>query len=347
MTDLVAPFGHEKVVIELGSRSGLPIVVAVHSTRLGAAAGGCRMWAYPSWRDGLADALRLSEAMSLKCAAAGLRHGGGKSVIVLPDATPPEAERRRHVMLDLGDIVEGLGGTYVVGEDVGVTAEDMFVASERTRYAACLPEDRGGSGEPAEATSVGVVAAIRVTARKALAGGGLQGARVVIVGLGQVGQRVARRLAAEGADLLVADIDPAKRSVAREIGASWIDPAEAIFAECDLLVPAALGGFLTPEVVPRLRTRAIVGPANNQLASVGVADQLASSGVLWAPDFVVNAGGVVYGIGVDIDKREVPDVMAEVATIGDRLDAIFTRADQLGSTPYAVAVEDALAAIGP
>ena len=190
---------HEQVAIAVGERSALPVIVAVHSTVLGHAVGGCRLWRYRDWRDGLDDALRLSEAMTLKCALAGLPLGGGKSVIALSPDTDLTPDVRRAAMLDLGDAVERFGGSYGVGEDVGTTAEDMLIARERTRYAYCLPESEGGAGEPSEPTAEGVRAAIGVTLERALGTAEVSGRRIAIIGLGQVGSRVARRLAAAGA----------------------------------------------------------------------------------------------------------------------------------------------------
>lgn len=336
-----AAFEHERVVLGQGVRSGLPIIVAVHSTTLGAAVGGTRMWTYPDWRDALTDALRLSSAMSLKNAAAGLDHGGGKAVIALPPATALSGERRVAVMRDLGDIVNSLDGELLVGEDVGTTGSDMVIVRERTKWTGGLPTSAGGSGEPAEPTAIGVYAAIEATARHAFGTEDLAGRTVCIVGLGQVGERLARRLSAAGAVLSVTDIDPRKRAVAEELGATWVDPAEALFTDADVLVPAALGAILTSESVPRLRCSAIVGPANNQLSHDGVAGLLAERGIVWAPDFIVNAGGVVFGVEVGLDGKSPEQAMNDVRGIGDRLSSVFARARQTSTTPLNVALEDA------
>ena len=328
---------HERVSITVGERSALPVIVAVHSTALGQAVGGCRLWRYQDWRDGLEDALRLSEAMTLKCALAGLPLGGGKSVIALAPGSELTAERRRAAMLDLGDAVDAFGGSYGVGEDVGTTAEDMLIARERTRYAYCLPESEGGSGEPSEPTAVGVRAAIGVTLARALGTADVSGLRISIIGLGQVGSRVARRLAADGADLLVTDIDASKRELAYELGATWTDTDAALRADADVVVPAALGGILTPASVTELRCAAIAGPANNQLADDGVADALHARGILWAPDFVVNAGGVIYGSAMEFEGCSREDAVARVGAITDSLDAVFSAAEQHSITPLAAA----------
>jgi len=341
----VADFNHERVVITRGRRTGLTIIVAVHSTALGRAAGGCRMWHYASWHEALDDALRLSEAMTYKSALAGLPLGGGKSVIALPPAYEPSADERRDVMLDLGDVVESLDGLYGVAEDVGTTAADMLVASERTRFAYCLPESAGGSGEPSAPTAVGVFEAIRATCEHVFGDDSVAGRRFTVVGLGQVGGRLARRLAADGASLAVADVDPAKRALADELGAVWLDPTTAYAKPTDVLVPAALGGVLTPAVVETLQCRAIVGPANNQLSSDDVADLIAARGITWAPDFVVNAGGVVYGALVDVAGQAPDEALAKVREVGDTLRRVYALAAEHGSTPAAAALQLARARI--
>lgn len=340
-----AGLDHEQVVIHQGRRSGLPVIAAVHSTRLGPAVGGTRMWTYPDWRDGLADALRLSEAMSLKNAAAGLDCGGGKAVIALPPGTVLPAERREAVMRDLGDLVGTLAGALIVGEDVGTNAQDMLIVREQTRWAGGLPASTGGSGEPAEPTAVGVYAAIEATARQMFGTADLSGRHACVIGLGQVGERLARRLAAAGVKLTVSDIDTGKQAIASELGADWADPDDAVFVPTDLLIPAALGGILRPDTVPRLRCAAIVGAANNQLADDSVAGLLSERGILWAPDFIANAGGVMFGVAVSLAGKSAASALDEVRGIGDRLAWIFDRAQQTSVPPLSVALADARARI--
>jgi leucine dehydrogenase len=328
---------HEKVLIQQGARSGLPILIAVHSTRLGPAAGGVRMTTYADWRDGLEDALRLSEAMTLKAAVAGLPYGGGKTVIALPPGHVVDEAGRRDVMLDLGDAIEGLGGSYRAGEDVGTTAEDMAVARERTAWAYCLPESQGGTGEPSEPTSIGVHEAIHAVLQHVYGEPTVSGRRVTIIGLGQVGGRLARLLASEGAILSVTDIDLRRKALADELGATWVDVDDALALPADLLVPAALGGVLTADVVARLDCRAVCGPANNQLATHDVADLLQAKGIVWAPDFVVNAGGVIYGGLVDIGSQPKDVALARVRAIGATTAEILALADAEVITPLAAA----------
>ena len=324
-------FRHEKLLVSRGVRSGLPIAVAVHSTRLGPAVGGCRMWPYPDWRDGVRDALRLSAAMTLKCAVAGLPTGGGKAVVVLPPGQRPDPARRRDVLLDLGDVVESLGGGYRTAEDVGTGTADMAIVRERTSHVLGL------TGEPAAPTARGVFAALEATVARFAGDPEPGGLRVVISGLGQVGSRLARMLAERGAVLTATDVDPAKRAVAAELGATWVAPGEEFTVPAEVFVPAGIGGVLTREVIDELRCRAVVGPANNQLAEDDGDLRLAARDILWTPDFVANAGGVVHTYlreaeGVDADVAE-----ARVRGIGDTVADLFERAERDRVTPLAAA----------
>ncbi|NUR91256.1 MAG: serine hydrolase, partial [Nonomuraea sp.] len=331
----VTALEHEQVVIRTGDRSGATIIVAVHSTALGTAAGGCRMWRYPDWRDGLEDALLLSRAMTYKAALAGLDLGGGKAVIALDEAA---GVSRRAVLLDLGDVVDSLGGAYRTGEDVGTTAEDMLVVRERTEHVFCLPTTHGGTGEPSGPTATGAHAAIRATLKRLYGTPDPAGRRITIVGAGQVGGRLARRLAAEGARLVLSDVDPAKRELAAELGATWAEPgAEVLGIEADVLVPAALGPAVRKADVDALRCAAIVGPANNQLDGDDVADLLAARGILWAPDFLVGAGGVIHGAMADLRGKSPAEVEERCRGIGHTLSQVYALADAHGLTPLAAA----------
>jgi leucine dehydrogenase len=320
-------FAHEQVVVRRGARSGLPVVVAVHSTVLGMAVGGCRIWRYADWRDGLADALRLSEAMTFKSAVAGLDAGGGKTVVALPPDAPLGPDLRRSVLLDVGDVVESLGGVYGTGPDVGTGPDDMVTIAERTRWVFCRPASAGGSGDSSPPTAEGVLAALRALCAYLPGPDGPAGRSFAVVGLGHVGEIVARSLAAAGASLVVADVDPAKEALARSLGAAWVSPASAARAEVDVLVPAALGGLLTAALVPQLRCAAIAGPANNQLAAPSVAGLLAERGVLWLPDPLVSAGGVIYGTGRELRGQPHDEAMARVRAIGDLVTAVLASAD--------------------
>ncbi len=329
---------HEDVVVHRGPRSGLYTFVAVHSTIRGPSLGGCRMWGYADARQALRDALRLSRAMTFKSAVADLPLGGGKGVIMTPPGVGLHGELRTAALLDFGDTVESLGGRYITAEDVGTSSHDMRVISQRTRHVVGLPRRMGGSGDPSPFTALGVESAIRACCQRVFSSSSLRGRSVAIVGLGHVGSRIAKRCARAGATVVLSDIDPNKRGLAEELGAAWCEPAEALEAEVDVLAPCALGGVFDHETVPRLRCRIIAGAANNQLASESVADLLVARGILWAPDFVANAGGVI-NITEELDVYDARAAHRRVRRIGGILLEIFDRADASGTTPLAAAMD--------
>ncbi|MFF2772960.1 Glu/Leu/Phe/Val dehydrogenase dimerization domain-containing protein, partial [Streptomyces bacillaris] len=245
MSVLPTELPHETLHVVKGRRSGLTISIAVHSTVLGPALGGCRVWNYDSWQEAVADSLRLAEGMTFKNAAAGLNRGGGKAVVYLPRGHQLTPTERYEVMLDLGDAVESLGGSYMTAEDVGTSAEDMSVVATRTAHVCGLPPAEGGVGEPSDATAAGVYAGLLATLERATGSRDVSGRRVTVLGLGHVGSIIAMRLASEGAVLTVTDVNPAKRALAEAIGAAWFEPDEAHRVEGDLFVPAGVGGVLT------------------------------------------------------------------------------------------------------
>ncbi|MGV2984294.1 Glu/Leu/Phe/Val dehydrogenase dimerization domain-containing protein [Microbacterium sp. AGC85] len=336
-------FSHERVEVITGRRSGLFIAVALHSSVLGSALGGARLWTYPHWSDALGDALRLSAAMTLKNATAGLDAGGGKAVIGLEPGTVLDAERRRAAFLDLGDAVESFDGLYRTAEDVGSTMDDMAVVGERTTHVVGLPDAAGGSGEPAGPTSLGVYESLRAVLERTTGSADVAGRRITISGLGQVGGRLAVRLSTEGALLTVTDVNPERRHLAGELGATWVEPGTEHLVASDVFVPAGIGGLLTDEVIDALDTSAVCGPANNPLASHSGADRLAARGILYAPDFVVNAGGVIY---LDHEAKKLgsrAEIMDRVTHIGDTVRRILADSEERGITPLAAAEELAAA----
>ncbi|GAA0420155.1 leucine dehydrogenase [Acrocarpospora corrugata] len=328
---------HEQVVIRTGPRSGLPVIVAVHSTALGQAVGGCRLWHYADWRDGLTDALRLSAGMTAKCAMAGLANGGGKTVVAVPAGITLDPGLRRDVLYDVAEAIESTGGRYATGPDVGTTPADMAVIGERTAGVFCKPPHLGGSGDSSPHTATGTLAALRAVCRRIHGTSDLAGRRLAVVGLGRVGERLARLLAAEGAELLVSDIDPGKHALAAELGATWSDPEQAVTAAVDILIPAALGGVLTEQVVPELRCRAVAGPANNQLATPAVADLLHRRDIIWVPDYVVGAGGVIYALTTELHRAD--DALARVEAIEGTVNDLLHTAERLEVTPAQAALE--------
>ena len=315
-------------------------IVAVHSTARGPALGGCRMWRYDDSRAAMRDALRLSRAMTYKSAVAGLPLGGGKGVIMLRGEARLSEERRRAALEDFGETVDLLGGAYITAEDVGTSATDMDVIASRTSHVRGLARDRGGSGDPSPYTALGVVTAIEVCCERAFGSTELRGRSVALAGLGHVGTHVAQRLADAGAELLVADLDESKRPVAEGLGARWVTPEEALTAEVDVYAPCALGGVLNDETVPELRCSVVAGAANNQLADDRIADLLNARGIIWAPDFVANAGGIV-NIAVELDDGGYDRERAEarVRGIGETLRQVFDDAARMQATPLTAAME--------
>jgi len=324
--------------VRRGQRSGLYTIVAIHSTIRGPSLGGCRMWRYDDARAALRDALRLSRAMTFKAAVADLPLGGGKGVIMIPANVKLTGPRRQAALLDFADTVERLEGRYITAEDVGTSSRDMSLIASETKYVAGLSRKRGGSGDPSPFTALGVEVAIQTACERVFGSPTLKGRSLSVLGLGHVGERVARRCAKDGAKLIVSDVDQHKRKLAEQLGAGWTTPERALEAEVDVVVPCALGGILDDETVPRLRCRVIAGAANNQLADDGIADRLAARGILWAPDFVVNAGGII-NIAVELDGYHLSAARRRVREIGDTLNRIFDNAEAINATPLTAALE--------
>ncbi|WP_330297576.1 Glu/Leu/Phe/Val dehydrogenase family protein [Streptomyces sp. NBC_00503] len=328
---------HELVQVVRGRRSGLGITVAIHSTALGPAAGGCRIAHYADPAAPVADALRLAEAMTGKNALAGLEHGGAKAVVALPTADRPAGAERTALLHDIGDAIESLGGRYIAGPDVGSGPADMSVIGERTAHVCCRPVEDGGSGDSSLHTARGTLAALGAVAEEAFGSPELAGRTFGVIGLGAVGAHVARLLERAGARLVVSDIDPAARRLAEELGATWADPDGALAAEVDVLVPAALGGLLTARTAGLLRCAAVAGPANNQLDEPATADLLAARGVLWAPDTVVSSGGVIHATGVELRRESEERLTERIEGIADTLRQVFHTARTHGTTPATAA----------
>ncbi len=282
--------------------------------------------------------------MTYKAAAAGLLLGGGKGVICTPTAHP-DGDLRRAMLLDFGDAVESLGGRYVTAEDVGTGAADMAVIAERTAHVVGLPDERGGSGDPSPVTARGVLAALRACLQHRFGSPSPAGVRVCVVGAGHVGRRLATLLAEAGAEVTISDLDPSRRALADHLGAAWVDPADAILADCDVLAPCALGGVLDAPTVDRLRCRVVCGAANNVLADDRLARTLATRDIVYAPDFIANAGGLinVYAELHQLDHQAVIDL---VDGIGPTIRLILEAADRHGTTPLAEAQALALQRLG-
>lgn len=257
--------------------------------------------------------------------------------MVLPPGDPVDGAVRRAVLLDVGDAIAALDGRYATGPDMGTGPEDMAVIGERTAQVFCRPAAAGGSGDSSVPTADGVLAALPALCGAVFGSPRLAGRRFAVLGLGRVGGHVARRLAAAGARLVASDIDDGKRRLAREVGAAWVAPHEALTADVDVLVPAALGGVLTPETVPALRCAAIAGPANNQLDRPETAELLHARGIVWAPDYLVSAGGVIHATAVELRHETPARARERVGAIAGTLTQVLRLARDSGGTPAGAA----------
>jgi leucine dehydrogenase len=331
----LATRGHERVVFAQDAPSGLRCIIAIHSTELGPAVGGTRFYPYASEADALEDVLRLSGAMTLKNAAAGLDLGGGKAVVI----GDPRAIKSERLLRALARVVDSLGGSYITAEDVGMTMADMDLMRRDTRFVTGVSIEGGGSGDPSPVTARGLFGALRAAAGIRWGTEDLAGRHVVIQGIGKVGYAYARHLAEAGCRLTVTDYNAAAAERARnEFGAIVISPGSEFDVECDVFAPCALGAQLNGETIPRLRCGLVCGSANNQLATEADGARLAERGILYAPDFVVNAGGVI-NIFEEIQPEGYSQTraLARVDGIYDRTKEVLERARDTGVVPATAA----------
>jgi leucine dehydrogenase len=331
--------GHERVVFAHDAASGLKAIIAVHSTKLGPAAGGCRMWPYASQEEALADALRLSRGMTFKNAVAGLDLGGGKAVII----ADPRTQKTTELMRAFGRAVNDLGGRYITAEDVGVDVADMEIVREATRHVAGLSRGAHASGDPSPVTARGVFEGLKLAVAMRLGRESLDGVRIAVQGLGHVGRHLCTLLHEAGAELVVADIAAERTSeVASACGAGVVATDEIMEVEVDVFAPCVLGGILHAGSIAKLKASVVAGAANNQLAGAQDAQALHERGILYVPDYALNAGGII-------------NVAREIAGIADpgwveqklggmlaNIDAILREASQRGISPNVVAEEFAL-----
>jgi leucine dehydrogenase len=324
--DLLRGWDGEEVALRYHAPTETWMFICVQSTVLGPAAGGTRLKVYPDPADALRDGLRLASAMTSKNAIADLPLGGGKAVLAVPEL--PSGEARRALLLRYGDLLESLHGTYWTACDMNTVPSDMDVIAERCSYVFARTEANGGSGTSVPATADGVFVGIRASAAHAFGSEDLEGRTVAIQGVGAVGALLARQLRDAGARLVLSDIDEVRaKELAAEVGADVVGADEAIDVECDVLSPCAIGGVLSAETIPRLRCAIVAGAANNQLSEPQDAERLAERGILYAPDYVVNAGGIIHlaaleMLGEDIARRDeriagIAGTLAEAYRIAD------------------------------
>ena len=327
--DIVQADRFEQVTFFHDPVTGLRAIVAIHSTALGPSLGGTRFYPYPSEGEALVDVCRLARAMTYKHAVCGNDLGGGKAVIIGDPATT----EREALLRAYGRFVDGLSGRYITAEDVGTCQPDMDMIRRETRHVTGVSESLGGSGDPSPATAWGVLWAMRAVAERLWGGPSLVGRHVCISGVGKVGAPLADHLADEGAKLTVADVNEAAvDAVVERHGAVPVGPDEAHRVACDIFSPCALGAVLNPETIPELGCEAVVGSANNQLASTADAERLRQRGILYAPDFVANAGGVI-NIAEEPHGYDHSRAYARIRSIRDTLAAVFARSDAEAITP--------------
>jgi leucine dehydrogenase len=330
---------HEEVHFITDEGSGLRAIIAMHSTHLGPAAGGCRFWHYGEDGEALTDALRLSRGMSYKNAMAGLPLGGGKAVILAGE----DKAKTPAMLAAFGRAVEGLSGRYVTAEDVGINVSDMTEVSRQTRHVAGLPVAQGAvGGDPGPHTSLGVFLGIKAAVRRALDKDSLDGLHIALQGAGSVASGVAMHAAAEGARLSIADVDGARaQKLADATGARVVDPTEIMTLAADVFSPNALGAILTEQSIAALQAPIVAGGANNQLATPEDGERLMQRGILYAPDYVINAGGIINVSTEYLKDGDASVVRQRIEGIPERLERIWAESEASGRDPAAVA--DAMA----
>lgn len=315
---------HESLHFVQDPETGLKAIIAIHSTALGPAAGGCRRWQYATDDDAITDALRLSRGMTYKNAVAGLKFGGGKSVILADDSTPKTPE----LFHAFGRAVESLGGKYITAEDVGCSVDDMRYVNEVTNYVSGLPQSgTDAGGDPSPITAQGVLLGIEAAARFRLGTDSLKGVRVAVQGVGHVGLHLCRLLHEAGASLIVADVNRDNlRLVSEQLPVTVVPPAEILFADVDVLAPCALGNVLSSVTIPQIKAKVVAGAANNQLSTEEDGARLAERDILFAPDYVINAGGIITVSREYVGGSSEEEVHSDVARIPERLETIFKEA---------------------
>jgi leucine dehydrogenase len=345
MEELITAWDGESVSIHRDRLTGTLMFICVHSTRLGPAAGGTRMKHYQRPADALMDGMRLSEAMSLKLASVDFPHGGGKAVIALPTPEIPRGEDRRRLMHEFGTFLNSLRGLYSCAPDMNTSAEDMDMIAEVSPYVFCKTEAAGGAGDTAPDTAVGVLHGIRASCRYAFGSDDLAARTVLVQGAGGVGGDLINLLLKAGAKVIVSDIDPGRLATFEDRGVTIVPPESALTTPCDVLAPCAIGGIINRLSIPDLRCRVIAGAANNQLETPSDADLLRERKIAYAPDFVINCGGVLHGGGLEEQHWTRQELDSRLAAIGDAIYDIFQRAESEGTSTDTAARKRALARI--
>jgi leucine dehydrogenase len=339
-------YGYGEVHLKRDQATGLQAIIAIHDTRLGPALGGCRFIHYDTEEQALIDALRLARGMTYKAALAGLDHGGGKSVII----RPRHRFSRTNLFRAFGKFIDDLRGHYITAEDSGTSIEDMDVIRSVTKHVTGVDPSKGGSGDPSPFTALGVRRGIEACVKHAMGRDSLEGIHVAIQGVGHVGYQLCKQLHEHNASITVADIDPLKAErVEREFGVTVVPLDQIVSTECDVFSPCALGSAINAESIPQLHCKIVAGAANNQLAETTMGGDLRQRGIVYAPDYAINAGGLINVaqevVGYDAEKSRV-----RTLKIYDTILEILERAEHAMLPTNIVAnkmVEERLAAVSP
>ena len=319
---------HESLHFFNDASSGLRAIIAIHSTALGPSAGGCRRWSYANESDALTDALRLSRGMTYKNAVAELPFGGGKAVIMADDSSPKSPE----LFAALGRAIAGLGGRYITAEDVGISVEDMRHVQQQTEFVSGLPQSGGSAGgDPSPWTAIGVFLGIQAAIKARLGKESFDGISVAVQGVGHVGGHLCKLLHDAGAKLVVADVNTENlRIVCDAVPAEVVAPSEILYSDVDVLSPCALGNILSSATIPQIKATVIAGAANNQLSTQADGARLSARNILYTPDYVINAGGIISVSHEYHGNSSEDQVRSDIEKIPSRLEAIFAAAHTSG-----------------
>ncbi|TLS36390.1 branched-chain amino acid dehydrogenase [Pseudalkalibacillus caeni] len=326
-------YDYEQVVVCQDKQSGLKAIIAIHDTTLGPALGGTRMWTYDSEEAAFEDALRLAKGMTYKNAAAGLNLGGGKTVII----GDPRKDKNEEMFRAFGRYIQGLNGRYITAEDVGTTVADMDLIHEETDYVTGISPAFGSSGNPSPVTAYGVYVGMKAAAKEAFGTDSLEGKTVAVQGVGNVAYNLCKHLHEEGASLIVTDIN--KEAVQRAVddfGAKAVNTDEIYSVDCDIFAPCALGAVINDDTIPQIKAKVIAGAANNQLKETTHGDQIAEMGIVYAPDYVINAGGVI-NVADELYGYNRDRAMKRVEGIYDNIQKVIEISKRDGIPTYAAA----------
>ncbi|MDQ0220787.1 Glu/Leu/Phe/Val dehydrogenase [Peribacillus cavernae] len=326
-------YDYEQILFCQDKQSGLKAIISIHDTTLGPALGGTRMWTYESEEAAIEDALRLSRGMTYKNAAAGLNLGGGKTVII----GDPRKDKNEEMFRAFGRFIQGLNGRYITAEDVGTTVADMDMIHEETDFVTGISPAFGSSGNPSPVTAYGVYRGMKAAAKEAFGTDSLEGKVIAVQGVGNVAYNLCRHLHEEGAQLIVADIN--KESVQRvvaEFGAKAVEPNEIYGVDCDIYAPCALGAVINDHTISQLKAKVIAGAANNQLKDTAHGDQIHEMGIVYAPDYVINAGGVI-NVADELYGYNPERAMKKVETVYNNIEKVIEIAKRDGIPTYLAA----------